>query len=98
MMIGYQNLEPSTYKLSKIGNASEKTLISRKLRDLSVGAGFTEIFTFVLTNDREILGDYVKILNPVTVDYTAIRNSLIPTTLYFLNKTSTQECLYLCLK
>jgi len=86
MMIGYQNLEPSTYKLSKIGNASEKTLISRKLRDLSVGAGFTEIFTFVLTNDREIQGDYVKILNPVTVDYTVIRNSLIPTTLYFLKQ------------
>jgi phenylalanyl-tRNA synthetase beta chain len=86
MMIGYQNIEPSTYKLSKIGNASEKTLISRKLRDLSVGAGFTEIFTFVLTNDREIQGDYVKILNPVTVDYTVIRNSLIPTTLYFLKQ------------
>ncbi|BCU71311.1 phenylalanine--tRNA ligase subunit beta [Stygiolobus caldivivus] len=86
MMIGYQNLEPSSFKLTRLGAATKLTTVTRKIRDLSIGAGFTEIFTFVLTNDRDIEGDYVKIVNPVTVDYTVIRNSLIPTTLYFLKQ------------
>ena len=86
MMVGYQNLEPSPFKLTKIGQMTKTTLITRKLRELSIGAGFTEIFTFVLTTDRDIEGDYVKLLNPVTTDYTVVRNSLIPTTLYFLKQ------------
>jgi len=86
MTIGYSNLIPSPYRIEKIGSLSDKTKITRLMRDLSIGASFTEIFTFVLTNDSLLKGEYAKIVNPVTIDYDAVRNSLIPTMLQFLSK------------
>ncbi|BFH74438.1 phenylalanine--tRNA ligase subunit beta [Sulfurisphaera javensis] len=86
MTYGYANLIPSPYKVGKIGELTEKTKITRVIRDLSIGAGFTEIFTFILTNDSYLIGNFVKILNPVTIDYNAVRNSLIPSMLQFLSK------------
>lgn len=86
MTLGYNNLTPSVYKIPHIGSLSDKTKLTRIVRDLSIGAGFTEIFTFTLTDDSALQGNFVKILNPVNVDYDAVRNSLIPTTLQFLAK------------
>ncbi len=84
MTIGYKNLTPSTFKIHSLGKLEDKSRLSRLIRDLSIGAGFTEIFTFVLASDKILKGDFVKIINPVTIDYNSVRNSLIPTTLLFL--------------
>jgi len=86
MTVGYSYLSPSAYKIESMGLLSDKTKITRVIRDLSIGASFTEIFTFVLTNDSLLNDEFVKIVNPITVDYDAIRNSLIPTMLQFLSK------------
>ena len=86
MTIGYSNLSPATYKIETLGSLSDKSKITRVIRDLSIGASFTEIFTFVLTNDSLLNEEYAKIINPITVDYNAVRNSLIPTMLQFLSK------------
>lgn len=86
MTIGYSNLTPTQLKIESSGALSDRTKLMRIIRDLSVGASFTEVFNFVLTNDTVLQGDFVKIINPVTIDYNAIRNSLIPTMLQFLSK------------
>ncbi|BAK54561.1 phenylalanine--tRNA ligase subunit beta [Sulfurisphaera tokodaii] len=83
---GYNNLSPTPYKIEKIGSLSDRTKLIRVLRDLSVGGGFTEIFTFTLISESLLLGDFVKILNPITVDYNSVRNSLLPSILIFLSK------------
>ncbi|BFI74032.1 phenylalanine--tRNA ligase subunit beta [Sulfurisphaera ohwakuensis] len=83
---GYNNLSPSPYKIEKMGSLSNRTKLIRILRDLSIGGGFTEIFTFTLINESFLLGDFVKILNPITVDYNSVRNSLLPSILIFLSK------------
>ena len=86
MTIGYSNLSPSTYKIETIGSLSDRSKITRIIRDLSIGASFTEIFTFVLTSDSLLNDEYVRVINPITADYNAVRNSLIPTMLQFLSK------------
>lgn len=84
MTIGYDKLSPKDYTIKATGKLSAETELIRTLRDLSIGAGFSEIFTFILSNDKRLRNEYVSIVNPVTVEYNAVRNSLIPTLLNFL--------------
>ncbi len=74
------------YKLDQtIGALSPLTMFSESLRDVMVGLGFTEVTTLTLSNQREefeVSGlpevDVVKILNPITEDYTCLRPYLMP--------------------
>ncbi|AAK40457.1 phenylalanine--tRNA ligase subunit beta [Saccharolobus solfataricus] len=87
MSIGYNNLEPSKYISTNYGSYDYLTLLERKMRELSIGAGFVEVFNFVLIKNEKILDSkYVKILNPISEEYNAVRNSLIPILLDFLSK------------
>ncbi|WP_338599633.1 phenylalanine--tRNA ligase subunit beta [Sulfolobus tengchongensis] len=87
MSIGYNNLEPSKYVPTNYGTYDYMTLVERKIRELSIGGNFVEIFNFVLTKDTKLLeGNYVKILNPISEEYNAVRNSLIPILLDFISK------------
>ncbi len=87
MSIGYNNLEPSKYISTNYGSYDYMTLLERKIRELGIGAGYVEISNFVLIKDEKLFSNkYVKILNPVTDEYNAVRNSLIPGLLDFLSK------------
>ncbi|MCH4814304.1 MAG: phenylalanine--tRNA ligase subunit beta [Saccharolobus sp.] len=85
--IGYNNLEPSKYISTNYGSYDYMTLLERKIRELGIGAGFVEISNFVLIKDEKLFSNkYVKILNPITEEYNAVRDSLIPGLLDFLSK------------
>ena len=84
---GYNNLEPEKPELFTIGRDTQGP---RKLvRELMLQMGYSELNTFVLTNERDefemIKEDKempcVKIANPLTVDNTILRTSLIPSML-----------------
>ena len=83
---GYKRLEPSKEKFRQPGSPLFLTTLSNYLRDLSVGAGFEEIYTFVLIRKELLTGEFVELINPVTEDFTAVRNSLIPSLLLFLSR------------
>ncbi|MCY0860377.1 MAG: phenylalanine--tRNA ligase subunit beta [Sulfolobaceae archaeon] len=87
MSYGYENVPLRGYISPTPGDLSWKTKVSRKIRDLSIGAGFQEILTFVLTSKNLILDkNFAEISNPISDLYNAVRNSLIPQLLYFLSK------------
>jgi len=87
MSIGYNNLIPSKYLISNYGNYDYITLLERRIRELSIGANFIEIFNFVLIKESKLFDKkYIKILNPISEEYNAVRNSLIPVLLDFLSK------------
>jgi phenylalanyl-tRNA synthetase beta chain len=86
MMIGYENLIPKQFYPRSTGKISQKSIISRKLRDLVIGAKYEEILTFVLISSKYLNGEYVKISNPVSEEYNAVRNSLLPNILLFLRR------------
>ena len=83
---GYRRLEPSKEKFRQPGSPLFLTTLSNYLRDLSVGAGFEEIYTFALIRKELLTGEFVELINPVTEDFTAVRNSLIPSLLLFLSR------------
>ncbi|MEM0373936.1 MAG: hypothetical protein QXO96_05220 [Sulfolobales archaeon] len=86
MMIGYDKLEPEKYQISTKGEVLEINKLTNLLRDLAIGARFEEVFNFVLISSKYLEGEYVRILNPVSEEYNAVRNSLIPSILLFLKK------------
>ncbi|MUN28765.1 phenylalanine--tRNA ligase subunit beta [Sulfuracidifex metallicus] len=86
MMYGYSKIEPQRFVSYKLGTYDNITLIERTIKELSIGAGFQEVFTYVLTKKDNLIGDYVVIENPISDEYNAVRNSLIPVILDFLSK------------
>ncbi|MEM4254777.1 MAG: phenylalanine--tRNA ligase subunit beta [Candidatus Norongarragalinales archaeon] len=86
---GYNEFEPKTPGVFTIGRLSQETLLEERLRDLMVGAGFVEQWTYILTSaSKHPAGEIVRIKNPVSSDYNAIRSSLLPSLFDTLSKNT----------
>lgn len=78
--IGYEELGPRLPRFTLRGSLLRETLVSRKLRELLVGLGFTEVLQLTLTSPRlaSMAGGGVRVRNPVQEEYSVLRGSLIP--------------------
>ncbi|MBW1850674.1 MAG: phenylalanine--tRNA ligase subunit beta [Deltaproteobacteria bacterium] len=88
-LFGYENV-PVTYPSIRPGQISEAPeLASRdQIRSIMVGLGFTEIITYsfispdsadiLFAEENSPLRSFVQLLNPLTVDQSVMRTSLIP--------------------
>ena len=86
---GYDNI-PVTYPIIRPSEKVEdpELLVCEQIRSITVGMGFTEIITygFISPDSADKLGakagntlrSFVKLLNPLTVDQSVMRTSLIP--------------------
>ncbi len=89
---GYQDLKPTIPHTNTFGRELERTKFTRLARDLIVGLGFQEVFTYILTS-RETLfenmnlrdEEVVEVLTPLSLDYTVLRNWLLPNLMEFLS-------------
>ncbi|EZQ03183.1 phenylalanyl-tRNA synthetase subunit beta [Candidatus Acidianus copahuensis] len=86
MMYGYQKISLKKPGLSEMGKLNPMTKLERNFRELVIGAGFQEIFSLVLIRGSLLQGNYVSIVNSISEEYNAVRNSLIWTSLKFLEK------------
>ncbi|TKJ26989.1 MAG: phenylalanine--tRNA ligase subunit beta [Hadesarchaea archaeon B3_Hades] len=81
---GYDQLEPTVPKVVTTGERTPIERLSERARRVLTGLGFMEAMTYTLTNLRtnfELMrarGEAVEIANPVSEEYTIIRNSLFP--------------------
>ena len=88
-LFGYENI-PITYPKIRPGTIGETSelVLRDQIRSIMVGLGFTEIinYSFVSPDSADILGvedqsplrSFVHLLNPLTVDQSVMRTSLIP--------------------
>jgi phenylalanyl-tRNA synthetase beta chain len=89
---GYDRLEPSLPKVLTIGERAPIERLSDRARRILVGLGFTEAMNYTLTNQRKELdlvkvkADVAEIANPVSEEYTIVRNSLLPSLLETLHQ------------
>jgi phenylalanyl-tRNA synthetase beta chain len=89
---GYDLLEPSLPKVITIGERAPMERLSDRARRILVGLGFTEAMNYTLTNQRRELDlvkvkeDVAEIANPVSEEYTIVRNSLLPSLLETLHQ------------
>jgi len=89
---GYDRLEPSLPKVITIGERAPIEKLSDKARRALAGLGFTEAMNYILTNPQKELElmkvkeDVAEIANPVSEEYTILRNSLLPSLLTTLHQ------------
>ncbi len=98
---GYNNFEPEVPKLAVHGEETELEKFSRKVREIMVGFGAQEVATFTLTNKDNLFKKMnitereferaVEIENPVSSNWSCLRNWLLPSLMDFLSKNTTKE-------
>ncbi|MEB3862046.1 MAG: phenylalanine--tRNA ligase subunit beta [Desulfurococcales archaeon] len=78
--IGYEDLGPRLPHFTTRGSLLGETRLSRRLRELLVGLGFTEVLQLTLTSPRlaSLAGGGVRVRNPVQEEYSVLRPSLLP--------------------
>jgi len=82
---GIFRLEPTKPATLTTGKKHVVTEVADTVRQILVGLGFTEALNFVLTNEidhyqkmRQEPKELVTLANPVSTDYSIIRNELLP--------------------
>lgn len=89
---GYDRLEPTLPKVLTIGERAPIEKVSAKARRVMTGLGFTEVMTYTLTNPHtnfELMrtrGEAAEIANPVSEEYTLVREFLLPSLLSSLRE------------
>ncbi|MBX5328316.1 MAG: phenylalanine--tRNA ligase subunit beta [Candidatus Bathyarchaeota archaeon] len=82
---GYYKLKPTIPKAVTVGEQHPAHRLANTARQIMIGLGFLEAMNFTLTNER-IHYEYmrtkpenpIKLANPVSMDYTIMRQSLLP--------------------
>ena len=82
---GYFRLEPRRPPSPKSGQPHPAVELADRVRLIMVGLGFTEVMNFVLTNERvhyKLMrlepGRPIKLANPVSAEYSMLREMLLP--------------------
>jgi len=83
--LGYGNIEPNLPPPTHFGAKHPVEVLSNLVRELLVGMGLQEVVNFNLISDEAMVKagfqNFVKLKNPKIRDYSALRNSLIPSLL-----------------
>ncbi|MCG3217539.1 MAG: phenylalanine--tRNA ligase subunit beta [Candidatus Heimdallarchaeota archaeon] len=90
----YTKIEPTEWSVVTTGNLSPRTVSENYVRDILAGCALQEVLNFTLVNpeklttlmgkDEESISDLVQIANPVSINYSVLRNRLLPMLLDFL--------------
>ncbi|MHA1912610.1 MAG: phenylalanine--tRNA ligase subunit beta [Candidatus Kariarchaeaceae archaeon] len=91
----YRKIEPTKWSVVTTGNLSPRTVSENHVRDILTGCALQEVLTFTLVNpeklttlmgkDEESIVDLVQIANPVSINYSVLRNRVLPLLLDFLS-------------
>jgi phenylalanyl-tRNA synthetase beta chain len=88
---GFDSFEGTVSSASTLGSERRLTTISRYIRQTMIGQGFLEVKTISLSNERvqfDLMGreemEHLKLTNPITIDHTMVRMSVIPTLMALL--------------
>ncbi len=93
--IGYSNIAESTIAVSSSGSENPVNSFADTIREIFIGAGFQEIVTYVVTSGDVYDGirpdPGYRIMNPKSLEFSFIRNSLYPGMLDFLRRNTNRS-------
>jgi len=92
---GYYKLKPKRPPSKISGKRNAVNEFMRLIRQIMIGLGFTEAMNFILTNERihyEMMrmpyGNPVKLANPVSSEYTMLREMILPSLMKNLSENT----------
>ncbi len=86
---GFDKIEPTLPSTMTAGSLRPLSRLKNKCRDLMVGAGYQEIKSYIMSSpevlNKRMLRDrpIVQVGNPKSLDYSALRNSILPVLIDF---------------
>lgn len=90
---GYNRFVPEILATTNFGKELAKTDLTRLVRDLMIGFGFQEVLNFTMIGKENLFAKMnrpeekvVEVLNPVSSEYSVIRDTLIPGLLDLLSE------------
>lgn len=90
---GYENLAPQPLSLPTTGRVDPFWEFLNEVRNVLTGLGFHEILSFTLTNPQMLFDQMnlkrkriIELLNPITSQFSCLRNSLLPSLLEFSSR------------
>jgi phenylalanyl-tRNA synthetase beta chain len=98
MAYGLNRIPPQYSPSTAIGKRLTGSRLRSRARDLMIGMGFQEIYTYLLTNEETSAksladqGPHAVIEKPISNEYSTVRGALIPKLLVFLASNSHQPC------
>ena len=82
---GYFRLKPTKPTTVTTGREHEVSAVANYVRQIMVGLGFVEAMNFILANEvdhyqkmRRKAGKMIRLANPVSTEYSIVRNDLLP--------------------
>ena len=82
---GYYKLKPTRPTTVTTGKQHRINEVASYVRQIMIGLGFTEAMNFILTNEdteyrkmRTEIGRVVRLANPVSMEYSIVRENLLP--------------------
>lgn len=94
---GYGNFDPQLPKVPTTGLSNKLEDFADQVRTIMIGLGFTETFTFVMSNPERLFikmnqaqRKVAEVVNPKTIEYTLMRDQIVPSLMEILqnNKPS----------
>ncbi len=90
---GYYAFKPAKPRVFTKGGFSMDSELTEKIRGALTGAGFLEVSSYVLTNEEKARRakserEIVRIKNPVSEEYSALRSTLLPGLLETVGKNT----------
>jgi phenylalanyl-tRNA synthetase beta chain len=89
----YTNIDPELPDVHQIGNQRDIEDVAQLVRDIMSGAGAMETMTYVHSSEEDLTDrmsyereSYVKIENPMSEEYSAVRDLMLPSLLDVLEK------------
>ncbi|MFB6181140.1 MAG: phenylalanine--tRNA ligase subunit beta [Candidatus Nanohalobium sp.] len=89
----YTNIEPELPEIDRIGREQPVNNLVNVVRDTMTGKGALEALTYIHSREEDLKDkmqiekeDYVKVENPLSQEYSAIRNKLTPSLLEVLEQ------------
>lgn len=90
---GLENFETRLPKSSTKGSLHPTEEKKNRIRDLMIGLGFQEILTYILSSEEMLTSkmniqesEYARLGNPVSSEYSVMRNALLPKMMDFLSQ------------
>jgi Phenylalanyl-tRNA synthetase beta subunit len=92
--VGYDSIVPVVPVLDVIGSSRPDTVLRDRIREISIGLGYQEVMTFVVTSSAFYEGvhreDGIAVQNPKSLDFSVVRDRLRLNILeFFKNKQET---------
>jgi phenylalanyl-tRNA synthetase beta chain len=92
---GFNNFLTTLPQIKTIGNEDSNYKTRKKVTNCLLNLGFNEVIHYSLVNEQTFLKNDIQLVNPLVIDYSSLRVSLLPNLIQTLQENLKQKNVYL---